>query len=179
MTSVVPAFGEGTPPTWEVLLGAGGAERAASARAISAASRALKACCGVGSFPLAATARRKLLSEGPRYQRSCSLRCLWRECWQNPLIRCHWLSRSPDRRIGQPPTSRPPINPRNQRAGINYVSPRDDGQNVAIGTHPPAVDAVLAESHRRHQRHIDHRPWIAAVSVRGHPRRLSWPPKWT
>ena len=31
-------------------------------------------------YVLVRSARRKLLSEGPRYQRSCSLRCLWREC---------------------------------------------------------------------------------------------------
>jgi hypothetical protein len=31
-------------------------------------------------YVLVRSAHRKLLSEGPRYQRSCSLRCLWREC---------------------------------------------------------------------------------------------------
>ena len=31
-------------------------------------------------YVLVRSARRKPLSERPRYQRSCSLRCLWREC---------------------------------------------------------------------------------------------------
>src|SRR6476646_2199154 len=52
------------------------------------------------------------------------------------LIRSHWSSRSPKRRIGQPPTRCPPMNRRNLCAGIGRVSlDADCPLSVAIGTH--------------------------------------------